>query len=196
MRVAVYARVSTTRQETENQLQVLREYVARQAWTIEREYVEEVSAGGSKRRDEFNAMMDAARRRQFDIVLFWSLDRFSREGALKTLQQLEQLYGYGVGWKSYTEQYLDSAGIFRDAIVSIIATLAKQERLRIQERVRAGLDRARREGKQLGRQPKIVDREKVRAVYQETRSLRKTAEACGIGKDLVQKIVNPDPVSA
>lgn len=190
MKVAIYARVSTTRQETENQLAVLREFCARSGYTIAREYVEEVSAGGSKTRDEFARMMIEARQRQFDLVLFWALDRFSREGALKTLQHLEQLSGYGVGWKSYTEQYLDSAGIFRDAIVSIIATLAKQERLRIQERVKAGMERARREGKQIGRQPKIVDRQKVRNVYASTQSLRKTAEACGIGKDLVQKIIS------
>jgi DNA invertase Pin-like site-specific DNA recombinase len=80
------------------------------------------------------------------LVLFWALDRFSREGVSATLKHLETLTSYGVAWRSYTEQYLDSAGIFRDAIISIVATLAKQERIRISERTLAGLARARANG--------------------------------------------------
>jgi DNA invertase Pin-like site-specific DNA recombinase len=64
---------------------------------------------------------------------------------------LEQLTAWGVGWRSYTEQYLDSCGIFRDAVISILATVAKQERVRISERGTAGLERARSTGKRLGR---------------------------------------------
>ena len=79
--------------------------------------------------------------RQFDLVLFWSLDRLSREGVLETLSS------YGVGWKSFTEQYLDSCGVFRDAVLSILATIAKQERIRLSERTMAGLEKARREGR-------------------------------------------------
>src|SRR5262245_53864036 len=75
--------------------------------------------------------MDAASRHEFDLALFWSLDRFSREGVLETLQYLRTLTSYGVGWKSFTEQYLDSCGIFRDAVLSILATIAKQERIRL-----------------------------------------------------------------
>ena len=141
IRVALYARVSTSRQETENQLAVLREFCTRNQYDIVRTYVDEVSGSGMKVRNQFNTMLNEARTRQFDLVLFWSLDRFTREGALKTLQYLQQLTSYGVGYKSYTEQYLDSAGVFSDAIIAIIATLAKQERLRIQERVKAGLAR-------------------------------------------------------
>ena len=64
-------------------------------------------------------------------MLFWSLDRFSREGVLATLQYLQRLTSYGVGWRSFTEQYLDSCGIFRDAALSILATIAAQERVQI-----------------------------------------------------------------
>jgi DNA invertase Pin-like site-specific DNA recombinase len=85
--------------------------------------------------------MKAASMRQFDLVLFWSLDRLSREGVLETLSS------YGVGWKSFTEQYLDSCGVFRDAVLSILATIAKQERIRLSERTMAGLEKARREGR-------------------------------------------------
>jgi DNA invertase Pin-like site-specific DNA recombinase len=60
-------------------------------------------------------MMEAARQRRFDLLLFWSLDRFSREGVSAILNHLERLSSYGVDWRSYTEQYLDSLGPFRDA---------------------------------------------------------------------------------
>src|SRR6266700_602874 len=117
LKVGLYSRVSTTRQETDNQTYVLRECCAKSGDTIVREYVEEVSGSGLKKRDEFAAMLQDAKRKKFDLVLFWSLDRFSREGPLKTLQHLELLTNYGVAWKSYTEQYLDSTGIFKDAII-------------------------------------------------------------------------------
>src|ERR1043166_182209 len=128
MRVALYARVSTSRQETENQLSILRESCAKAGDTIVKEYVEQITGSGRKTRDECQLMLNDARRQLFDLIFFWALDRFSREGALKTLQYLEQISSFGIAWKSYTEQYLDSAGIFKDAIISIIATLAKQER--------------------------------------------------------------------
>jgi DNA invertase Pin-like site-specific DNA recombinase len=86
----------------------------------------------------------AASRREFDIVLFWALDRFSREGVLPTLQYLQHPDAYGVGWRSYTEQYLDSTGVFKDAVISIMATIAKQENIRRSERIVAGLQRARK----------------------------------------------------
>lgn len=82
-------------------------------------------------------------------MLFWSLDRFSREGALPTLQHLNLLENYGVDYKSYTEQYLDSTGIFKEAVFSILAIVAKQERVRLSERTRAGIERAK--GKQFGK---------------------------------------------
>jgi DNA invertase Pin-like site-specific DNA recombinase len=87
-------------------------------------------------------MRDASQR-QFDVVIFWALDRFTREGALQTLQYLNQLSSYSVGYRSSTEPYLDSCGMFKDAVIAILGTIAKQERVRLSERVRAGLHRAR-----------------------------------------------------
>jgi DNA invertase Pin-like site-specific DNA recombinase len=84
-------------------------------------------------------MFEDASRRKFDLLLFWALDRLSRKGALRTLQHLDRLESYGVGFRSYTEPYFDSCGIFKEAVVSIVATLAKQERIRLSERTRAGL---------------------------------------------------------
>jgi len=80
-------------------------------------------------------------------VLFWALDRFSREGVFETLNHLQRLSAWGVEWRSYQEVYLDSCGPFKDFVVSLMATLAKQERVRISEGTKAGLQGARRAGK-------------------------------------------------
>ena len=154
-RTAIYARVSTRErgQDTQNQLRQLHEFAARQGWAVIHEFVDHES-GSTDDREQFQAMFQAASRREFDVLFFWSLDRFSREGVFETLTHLNRLTGYGVRYRSFTEQWFDSCGIFRDAVISIMATLAKQERVRISERTKAGLERARREGKTLGR-PKV-----------------------------------------
>src|SRR5215472_17168399 len=150
--VALYARVSTKggRQDTENQLIALRDYCARQNWKIAGEYVDH-ETGGTSQRKHFQQMFADARARKFDLLLFWSLDRLSREGVAETLQHLQRLTDAGVDWRSYTEQYLDSTGIFRDAIIGILAVIAKQERVRRSERAAAAVQRLRLSGKKLGR---------------------------------------------
>jgi DNA invertase Pin-like site-specific DNA recombinase len=152
MKVAIYARVSTKDkgQSTDNQLPDLRAYAQVHGWTIYKEYAEEES-GGTANRTQFKQLFADAHQRKFDLVLFWSLDRFSREGASATLQHLTTLESYGVGFKSYTEQYLDSTGIFKEAVISILATVAKQERVRLSERTRAGIVRAKSKGTKLGK---------------------------------------------
>ena len=87
----------------------------------------------------------------------WALDRFSRQGTRATINYLHELKSYGVGFVSYTERYLDSTGIFRDALIGLLAALANQERIRLSDRVKAGMARARIEGKHVGR-PRLDDR--------------------------------------
>jgi len=162
MKIAIYNRVSTTRQEPENQRAQLTEFAHRLGWTVTQEFTDVVSGlKGERDRPQFKRLMEAASRREFDLVLFWALDRFSREGVLPTLNHLQRLDGYGVAWRSYTEQYLDSTGVFKDAVISIMATIAKQENLRRSERIRAGLERVRRNGGRLGR-PKVFDQKASR----------------------------------
>ena len=151
--VAIYARVSTRdRQETLNQLAQLREFCRRQGWQVVTEYLDR-ETGSTPARANFQKMLLDASQRKFDVLLFWALDRLTREGTLATLQYLERLTSYQVGYRSFTEPYLDSCGTFKDVVISVLATMAKQERLRISERVRAGLQRARSQGKKLGRPP-------------------------------------------
>lgn len=136
-------------------------------------------------------MFRDASMRKFDLVLFWSLDRFSREGVLETLEHLRRLTDAGVEWKSYTEQYLDSLGIFREAVLSILATVAKQERVRRSERARAAVDRLRREKRMdhIGRPRVLVDRARIVEMHQAGSSCREIAGQFGIGSATVNRIV-------
>src|SRR5262249_49676676 len=158
------------------------EYCHRQGW----EYVEYTDrmSGTKLDRTAFLKMFEDARLKQFDLILFWALDRFSREGTLKTLEYLQRLDTYGVAWKSFTEQYLDSTGMFRDAVIAILATIAKQEHARLSERIVAGLRRAKRDGKMLGRKRKIVDRERIRTMHAGGQTVREIAGKVGISKSL------------
>jgi DNA invertase Pin-like site-specific DNA recombinase len=149
-RVAIYARVSTDKQDNENQLLQLREFAAKQGWRIVREYVDS-ETGSKSDRAEFKRMFEDASRRKFDLLVFWALDRLSREGVLETLQHLNRLTSYGVAWRSFTEQFFDSCGPFREAVIAIMATLAKQEHVKRSERTKAGLARVRAAGRRLGR---------------------------------------------
>lgn len=164
---------------------MLREFAARQGWEVV-EY-EDQASGKTSDREAFNRLFEDARLKKFDLVLFWALDRFSREGALKTLELLQTLSRSGVAWKSYSEQYLDSLGPFSEAIIAILATLAKQERIRISERTHAGLDRARAAGKQLGRPARIFDRDAVLRLRGEGKSWPAIGEELGISKDTARK---------
>jgi len=164
MKTALYARVSTKdKQEVENQLCQLRQFAVSQGWAIVAEYVDH-ETGGTSERSQFQAMFKAASQRKFDMLLFWALDRLSREGALETLQYLNRLTGYGINWRSYTEQYLDSTGVFRDAVISILAVVAKQERIRRSERTKASIERRRALGFRVG--------PAVRIDYARARALR------------------------
>lgn len=183
MRVAIYSRVSTNdgRQTTANQTRQLREFCKRRGFEIVAEFADEAS-GGTGERPEFKRLFADAHKRLFDGVVFWSLDRFSREGVLPTLQRLEQLNAYGVEWVSYSEQYLDSTGPFKEAVVGIMAALAKQERVRISERTKAGLERAKAQGKTLGRPRKVVDRRKVVEARKAGASFGEIAKRFGISR--------------
>src|SRR5213080_1380892 len=171
MNCAIYARVSTRDkgQDFTNQLIALREFAGKQGWYIWQEYVDQIT-GSTDDRAQFRQMVQDASQRKFDVLLFWSLDRLSREGVLETLQHLQRLTSYGVAWRSFTEQYLDSTGIFREAVIGILAAIAKQERVRLGERTRAGLERVRREGKRLGRPVAKADAAMIRRMRDEGKS--------------------------
>jgi DNA invertase Pin-like site-specific DNA recombinase len=189
MKIAVYARVSTDKQDTENQLVQLREFAAKQGWHIVREYVD-YESGSKSDRIEFRRMFEDASRRKFDLVLFWALDRLSREGVLETLQHLNRLTSYGIGFRSYTEQFFDSCGVFKDAIIAIMATLAKQERVKRSERTKAGLARVRAAGIRLGRPVTLNGQHtaEIARLRSQGMSLRAVARQIGVSERSVRRL--------
>jgi DNA invertase Pin-like site-specific DNA recombinase len=166
---------------------------ARQGWEIIAEYVDVVSGSGKKQRPKFERMMLDASQRKFELVLFWKLDRLSREGVRKTLAYLTDLDSWGVAWRSYQEPYFDSCGQFRDVVISIAATLAEQERINISERTRAGLQRARKKGQQLGRPEVKVDLARVHKMKKEGLGLRPIAARLHISVNTLRRALDPQP---
>ncbi len=193
--VALYARVSTKdgRQDVENQLGQLREYCAKQGLEITGEYVDHESGRTSKRK-HFQEMLHDAKARKFDLLLFWSLDRVSREGVLATLNHLNELTLAGCEWRSYNQPYFDTIGPFRDVVISIFAELARQESIIRSERASAAIARLRRQGKtdHLGRKRKLVGAklETARQLYaQKELSLREIARKLHVGPMTVLRAV-------
>lgn len=192
IRAAIYGRVSTAdgRQEVHNQLDELRRFAATQNWDLVAEYVDHES-GGHADRPEFLRMLADAAQRRFDVLLFWALDRLTREGALQTLQYLNRLSDYGVAFRSFREPYIDSCGVFSDAVIAILGTIAKQERARIQERVQAGMDRVRlhgtKSGKPVGRPKAVFRRDEAVALRDSGLSWRQIASKLKVGMTTVRK---------
>jgi DNA invertase Pin-like site-specific DNA recombinase len=193
MKVAIYARVSTRDkgQEVKNQLEQLRAYCAKQGWQIVNEYIDQRSPKNGDR-EQFQRMMSHAYQKEFDLVLFWSLDRFSREGSFATLQYLKKLDSFGIAFQSFTEQYLDGTSIFKDAIIAILGAIANQERVRLSERVTAGLERARKQGR-VGGRPKVrrdrdQDAATIRQLREDGQSLQEIADELGRSKSDIARV--------
>jgi DNA invertase Pin-like site-specific DNA recombinase len=162
VRCCLYARVSTNdgRQDTENQLVQLREYAAREGYAVVHEYIDQAS-GKSSDRDAFRRLFEDASRRMFDVVIVWALDRFTREGVFETFAHIRKLTAYGVQFESYSEAHFRTTGPAGELMVAVAAWIAKQERIRISDRTKAGLVRARRQGKVPGRPKRVFRRDEV-----------------------------------
>ena len=187
--VAIYARVSTKKQETKNQIKQLREYCKKADWHIFDEYIDE-QTGSTAERTNFKRLFKDAHKKKFDLVFFWALDRFSREGALPTLKHLERLSDYGIGFKSYTEQYIDSVGAFGEVIIALLSAVAKQERVRLSERTKAGLERAKSQGKRLGMAPLPQNKiDEIKKLRKQKLSYRAIASKVGVSVGSVSKIL-------
>ncbi len=189
MRIAIYARVSKKTLNTDNQVNDLRAFAETQpGWRITHEFVEVVTGSGLKQRREFERMMESASRREFDLLLFWKLDRVSREGISATLRYLESLKSWGVGWRSFQEPWLDTGNEMVTGIVlSVIAAMAKQERQTLIDRTNAGLRTARRNGKVLGRPRRVIDWDKVNNRVAAGESVRAVARSMKVSHSLLLK---------
>lgn len=159
MRVALYARVSTRdkEQDPEVQLAPLREYAGRRGWHVT-EYVDQASAADLLHRTEWVRLLTDVRNRRVDHVLTWKLDRCFRS-ALHCLRTLEEWEHYGVGFSCLTQE-IDTTSPTGRLLLTVLAAVAEFERGLIAERVREGLNNARRNGRHLGR-PKAIERPHV-----------------------------------
>jgi putative DNA-invertase from lambdoid prophage Rac len=186
-RAGLYARVSTNDQQTiPLQIRALQEYAARRNWTIALQ-VKAVGSGASQRQLR-EKLLEAARRREIDVVLVWRLDRWGRSVAdlLATLQELDHL---GVGFVSFTEA-LDLTTPAGRAMAALLAVFAEFEREILRERVRAGLAHARQNGKRLGRPLTAgLHAHRVRKLYRVGVSKSEIARRLKIGRTSVRRIL-------
>lgn len=189
-RVAIYARVSTDKQTTENQLRELRSVARRHGWKIAEVYQDEAISGakGRDKRPAFDAMLKAAMRKEFDLIAAWSVDRLGR--SLRDLVDfLAEIHSKKVDLYLH-QQGIDTSTPAGKALFQMCGVFAEFERAMIQERVKAGLARARDRGKTLGR-PKVSA--KVEAKAKELRAtgmgMIRIARQVGAGVGTVQRIL-------
>ena len=187
--VAIYARVSTDKQKVDMQLNELRAFVKRSGWKVYKEFIDEGYTGANTKRPAFAEMRYDAKKRKFDILLVWKLDRLSR--SLKDLiNTLDELGSLGINFISY-DNNLDTTTPTGKLVFQIIGAVAEFEKEIIRERVIAGLENAKQKGKQLGR-PKIQDGilEKAKEMKKQGMSFRKIEKQLGVGEGTIRKKLN------
>ena len=191
-RVAAYARVSTADQDAQNQIAALREHAERAGWTIVGEYVDHAVSGTREKRPGLDRMMADARRRHFETVVVVALDRLGRSlhHLIGLLAELEHL---GVRLMSLREA-VDFASPLGRAMYGMIAILAEIERSWIAERTRAGLRRARAQGKKLGRPRVIGDPVRVHRLLANGSSHRAVARILGVSPGAVRRVAEENGI--
>lgn len=161
MRAAVYARVSTFGQEPENQLQELRRYVEARGWTAT-EFVDRGVSGSKDRRPALDALLKDAKRRRFDVLVCWRLDRLGRN-LRHLILLLDELHALGIGFVTLGEG-IDTTSPTGRLVLHVLGAISEFERERIRERVIAGLQRAKAQGRRLGRPRAAVPVDRVQDV--------------------------------
>jgi DNA invertase Pin-like site-specific DNA recombinase len=189
-RAAIYLRVSTLDQHPETQVHDLRQMAAQRNLEIVHEYVDHGVSGTRARRPGLDELMRDARRGRFDIVLVWACDRVARS-VKHFLDVLDELNHLNIEFVSFREN-IDTTGPLGRAIVVIIGAIAELERSLIVERVRAGMRRARLEGRHIGRRPLDVDHQDIMRHRMNGQSLGQIAKAFSISRASVARILNKD----
>ncbi|MFC1957998.1 recombinase family protein [Chloroflexota bacterium] len=160
MKVCIYGRVSTGEQDTENQIMVLTAWAEQRGYGVVNVYQEDESAWKSGHQRELANLIEDARKRKFQAVLVWALDRLSREGALAILSLVQKLSVYGVKVLSYQESWTEAPGEMAELLYALTGWVARMESQRRSERTKAGLARVKAQGKRLGRPPGSKDKRK------------------------------------
>ena len=179
-RVAIYARVSTLEkgQDPETQLRQLREYLARRDFELAGEFVDYAS-GKTENREQYKTMLDLVRKRQIDVVLVWRYDRFARS-TQALVNALNEFRSLGVDFISYQEN-IDTTTPQGELVFSIMASLAQFESALISQRVKAGMARAKSEGKRVSRPPLSDAKQKrIQDLYKDKVSIKQISKQLGI----------------
>ncbi len=185
-RAAVYVRVSTADQNLDTQLLDLHNMAAQRGFEIVAEYSDKIS-GAKSRRPGLDQLLADARRGKFDILLIWAFDRIARS-VRHFLEVLDEMNHLGIEFISFREN-VDTGGPLGRAIIVIIGAIAELERNLIKERVKAGMRRARFEGRRIGRAPADVDRNQVLRDRQRRMSLSQIAKVHGVSKATICRIL-------
>jgi len=185
-RAGLYMRVSTLDQHPETQLFDLRQMAAQRGYEIVHEYTDRIS-GAKARRPGLDQMLADARRGQFDVVLVWASDRIARS-VKHFLDVLDELNRLNIEYVSFREN-IDTGGPLGRAIVVIIGAIAELERNLIIERVRAGMRRARLEGRHIGRKPLELDHAAIHRDRCQGQSFRQIAKGHRISTATVQRVL-------
>ena len=188
MKAAIYARVSTVDQEPENQLQELRRYLQARAWEPT-EYVDRGVSGAKDRRPNLDRLLVDARRRRFDVLVCWRLDRLGRN-LRHLVALLDDLQSLGIGFVTLGES-IDTTTPAGRLQLHVLSTISQFERDRIAERVRAGLARARMQGVKLGRPRRRIDPERLARVAGLPE--REAARRLGIPRSTLQRWLAKKP---
>jgi DNA invertase Pin-like site-specific DNA recombinase len=190
MKAAVYARVSTQegRQHLENQLKQLRAYAKRMRWSITATFTDQAS-GAKDNRPGFEQMMHEAAGKAFDVLLVYDLSRMTRQGPAAAFRYIERLKASGVEFHSFREEYFRTTGAAGPMLVAIAAYIAQEERRQMQDRINAGLARARSAGVQLGRPRKVIDRARLTELRKQGKSIRQIAAKLKTSPSIVMRAV-------
>jgi DNA invertase Pin-like site-specific DNA recombinase len=180
-------RVSSLDQHPETQLLDLRQMAAQRGYEIVQEFTDRIS-GAKARRPGLDELMRDARRGRFDVILVWASDRIARS-VKHFLEVLDELNRLQIEFISFREQ-IDTGGPLGRAIVVIMGAIAELERDLIIERVRAGMRRARLEGRHIGRRPLDLDRESILRGHQRGRSPGQIAREHGISRAAVHRVIH------
>src|SRR5579859_2034394 len=191
-RAALYMRVSTLDQHPETQMHDLHEMASQRGYRIVKEFTDMIS-GAKARRPGLDAMMRDARRGQFDVLLVWASDRIARS-VKHFLEVLDELNRLNIEFISFREQ-LDTGGPLGRAVVVIISAIAELERSLIVERVKAGMRRAKLEGRHIGRRPLELDEAGIRRDREHGQSLRQIANTYRISTATVCRVLRQQGAS-
>lgn len=190
MRVGLYARLFN-QVDVDNQLSDLRSYCSNNSFSSVIEYVDYQSNSGRSGRVQFNKMMTDVANQSLDLIIFWRLDKLSLDGVAKTLRYLRFLQSYNVNFRSLNEPCIDSKTDYRDIMFSIIAVIANQEHIRISEKTKMGLQKARSLGSELGRRKiSLKTIKKINDLKKSGLSIREVARQLQISHSTARKYFN------